>query len=49
MSSTTKYYSIRDRLNRYKKAVQEAVVGRYYTDSSKSQNRKPQVPKKPES
>jgi hypothetical protein len=40
MSNTTKFYNIRDRYNRYKKAIKKVFQSKYYTDSSKSQHRK---------
>jgi hypothetical protein len=40
MSKTTKFYSVRDRLNRYRKAIKDAFRSRYYTESSRSHKRK---------
>ncbi len=40
MSKTTKFYSVRDRLNRYRKAIKDIFRSRYYTESSKSHKRK---------
>lgn len=40
MSKTTKLYAIRDRFNRYRKVVKELLSSKYYTESSKSHNRK---------
>jgi TFIIF-interacting CTD phosphatase-like protein len=40
MSKTTKFYAVRDRLNRYRKAVKDIFRSRYYTESSRSHKRK---------
>jgi hypothetical protein len=40
MSKTIKFYELRSRFDRYKKAVKELLVSKYYTESSKSHNRK---------
>lgn len=39
MSKTTKFYNLRDRLNRYKKAVKDLFRSKYYTETSRSRNR----------
>jgi hypothetical protein len=40
MSKTTKFYNVRDRFERYKKAIKQLFDSRYYTESSRSHKRK---------
>lgn len=40
MSNTTKFYDLRDRYNRYKKTIKKVFQSKYYTDSSKSGQRR---------
>jgi hypothetical protein len=40
MSKTTRFYSVRDRLNRYRKTIKDIFRSSYYTESSRSHKRK---------
>jgi len=40
MSKTTKFYNVRDRLNRYKKIIKDLFSSKYYTESSRAHKRK---------
>ena len=48
MSKTAKHYNIRDRICRYKQKIVQKLVDKYYTASSKSQQRKDLTGNKPE-